>query len=133
MKAREVTLDGREWALLEQACAVVPPPRVAPTIGTDADYPDYISNLLLTVLDLQLLNPIVNNAIQHGRRYRWDRREYWAAATGVAEESVIWPGPTAGALRDTRRWSRWSPAAAWLATMINWKVGDIFAVRIVQR
>jgi hypothetical protein len=67
-----VTLSGDEWVLLERACVIVPPPRVAPSIGTDDDYPDYITNLLLTVLDLQLQNPIVNKAIQHYRSNRWD-------------------------------------------------------------
>jgi hypothetical protein len=67
-----VTLDDREWMLLEKASAAVPPPAIAPAIGTDADYPDYISNLLLTVLDLRLRNPIVNNAIQFYRDNRWN-------------------------------------------------------------
>ena len=67
-----MTLDDREWMLLEKASAAVPPPAIAPAIGTDADYPDYISNLLLTVLDLRLRNPIVNNAIQFYRDNRWN-------------------------------------------------------------
>ena len=55
-------LTDSEWALLEKVCAAVPPPAVHPAVGTDADYPDYITNLLLTVLDLRLLNVIVNSA-----------------------------------------------------------------------
>lgn len=66
-----MTLDDHEWMLLERASAAVPPPASAPAIGTDADYPDFISNLLLTVLDLRLQNPIVNNAIHFYRTNRW--------------------------------------------------------------
>lgn len=65
-------LTDHERAILEEACAGVPPPAVPPAVGTDADYPDYITNLLLTVLDLRLLNVIVNNAIEHYRAQRWD-------------------------------------------------------------
>jgi hypothetical protein len=61
-----------EWALLVVASDAVPPPAVAPAVGTDADYPDYITNLLLTVLDLRFQNVIVNNAIQHYRNNGWD-------------------------------------------------------------
>lgn len=67
-----MTLTDEEWGLLEQAAAAVPPPARAPAIGTDEDYPDYITNLLLTVLDLRLQNPIVNNAIEFYRANRWD-------------------------------------------------------------
>lgn len=67
-----MTLDEREWVSLEGASAEVPAPASAPAVGTDADYPDYITNLLLTVLDLQLQNTVVNNAIQHYRNERWD-------------------------------------------------------------
>lgn len=68
----DMALDDHQWALLEGACAAVPPPAVAPAIGTDGDYPDYVTNLLLTVLDLRLQNTIVNNAIQYYWRNRWD-------------------------------------------------------------
>ena len=70
--APNVHLNERERALLDQASAGVPPPAVAPAVGTDSDYPDYVSNLLLTVLDLQLHNKIVYNAFQHYRTNRWD-------------------------------------------------------------
>jgi hypothetical protein len=43
-----------------------------PAIGSDADYPDYVTNLMLTVLDLQLPNVIVSNAITYYRLNRWD-------------------------------------------------------------
>ncbi len=65
-------LSAEEWAQLEAASAAVPPPVTPPAIGTDADYPDYITNLLLTVLDLRLRNVIVNNAILHYRANCWD-------------------------------------------------------------
>jgi hypothetical protein len=58
--------------LLEAASVAVPPPAKAPAVGTDADYPDYITNLLLTVLDLQLRNVVVDNAIKHYWDERWD-------------------------------------------------------------
>lgn len=58
--------------LLEKTCAAVPAPASAPAVGTDSDYPDFITNLLLTVLDLRLQNPIVNNAIEFYRANRWD-------------------------------------------------------------
>lgn len=45
---------------------------VAPAVGTDRDYPDYITNLFLTVLDLRLLNPIVKNAITHYEDNGWE-------------------------------------------------------------
>jgi hypothetical protein len=45
---------------------------VPPAVGTDSDYPDYFTNLFLTVLDLRLQNVIVNNAIEHYRNNRWD-------------------------------------------------------------
>jgi hypothetical protein len=67
-----VDLSDREWALLETASSAVPPPARPPAIGSDADYPDYITNLFLTVLDLQLHNVIVNNAILYYRKNGWD-------------------------------------------------------------
>lgn len=65
-------LDPRERALLDEACALVPPPARPPAIGTDSDYPDVIENLMLTVLDLQLHNTIVNKAILHYRSRHHD-------------------------------------------------------------
>jgi hypothetical protein len=62
----------QERDLLIEACRRVPPPTQVPAVGSDADYPDYITNLFLTVLDLQLQNVIVNNAILHYRGTRWD-------------------------------------------------------------
>ena len=50
----------------------MPPPATPPAIGTDADYPDYVTNLMLTVLDLQLHNVIVNNSIIHYREHRYN-------------------------------------------------------------
>ena len=47
-------LNEGERALLDRACRAVPPPAKPPAIGTDSDYPDFITNLLLTVLDLRL-------------------------------------------------------------------------------
>ena len=58
--APDVPLNEHERAVLDTACAAVPPPAVVPAVGTDSDYPDYVSNLLLTVLDLQLHNKIVD-------------------------------------------------------------------------
>jgi len=56
-------LNEGERALLDRACGAVPPPAKPPPIGTDSDYPDFITNLLLTVLDLRLQNRIVDKAI----------------------------------------------------------------------
>jgi hypothetical protein len=58
-----VHLNEQERALLDQACAGVPPPAVTPAAGTDSDYRDYVSNLLLTVLDLQFHNKIVGRGL----------------------------------------------------------------------
>ena len=69
--APDVPLNEHERAVLDTACAAVPPPAVVPAVGTDSDYPDYVSNLLLTVLDLQLHNKIVYNAYQHYRIDLW--------------------------------------------------------------
>jgi hypothetical protein len=66
-----VQLTQQERDLLDTACAAVPPPSTPPAIGTDADYPDYVTNLMLTVLDLQLHNVIVSNAITYYRVNRW--------------------------------------------------------------
>lgn len=114
-------LNDREWALLESACAAVPPPARSPAIGTDADYPDYITNLLLTVLDLQLHNVIVNNAIQHYRRNRSDEVRTLADLENVlarfqddadgnrAAAGYLWGnayGNRIGWLRGLVRWAR---------------------------
>ena len=44
------------------ACADVPSPSTPPEQWGEDGYPDYVTNLMLTVLDLQLHNVIVNNA-----------------------------------------------------------------------
>jgi len=62
-------LDTRERGLLDQACAAVPFPAQPPAIGSDADYTNFVENLMLTVLDLQLHNVIVNNSITHFRTH----------------------------------------------------------------
>lgn len=65
-------LNEGERALLDRACGAVPPPAKPPPIGTDSDYPDFITNLLLTVLDLRLQNRIVDKAIRSYWHDRWD-------------------------------------------------------------
>ena len=65
-----MSLTDIEWASLERGCAAVPPVSRPPAIGTDRDYPDFVENLLLTVLDLRLQNIIVNNAILYFRDHR---------------------------------------------------------------
>jgi hypothetical protein len=67
-----MTLTQHEWRLLEESCAAVPPMAVPPAVGTDRDYPDFITNLFLTVLDLRLMNPIVNRAITYYRNNHWE-------------------------------------------------------------
>jgi hypothetical protein len=67
-----VPLNEGERALLDRACTAVPPPAKPPAIGTDSDYPDFITNLLLTVLDLRLKNQIVNKAMQFYWHSHWD-------------------------------------------------------------
>jgi hypothetical protein len=114
-------LDDAEWVLLERASAAVPPPAVPPAVGTDADYPDYITNLLLTVLDLQLRNPIVNNAIQYYRNNRRDEIRTLDDIEGVlarfpedregnrAAATYLWGyryGARLGRLRGLVRWVR---------------------------
>jgi hypothetical protein len=60
-------LTNDEWRKLVEACRQLPP-----AINTYDDYPDYVTNLILTVMDLQLHNVIVNNAIIFYRKGRWD-------------------------------------------------------------
>ncbi|MDP9342144.1 MAG: hypothetical protein M3Q23_08595 [Actinomycetota bacterium] len=67
-----MSLTEDEWALLEKACATVPPMAMPPAVGSDRDYPDYVTNQFLTVLDLRLINPIVKNAITYYENNRWD-------------------------------------------------------------
>ncbi len=71
-KLGTVPLKEGERALLDRVCGAVPSPAKPPAIGTDSDYPDFITNLLLTVLDLRLQNRIVDKAIQFYRHNRWD-------------------------------------------------------------
>jgi hypothetical protein len=59
--------------MLVRACADVPSPSTPPEQWRADGYPDYVTNLMLTVLDLQLHNVIVNNAIEHYRRHRWNQ------------------------------------------------------------
>ena len=58
-------LSESEWQSLVRACAEVPSPSTPPELWGEDGYPDYVTNLMLTVLDLQLRNVIVNNAIEH--------------------------------------------------------------------
>jgi hypothetical protein len=60
-------LPDNKWAKLVQACRELPP-----AVNTYDDYPDYVTNLILTVMDLQLKNVIVSNAIVFYRKERWD-------------------------------------------------------------
>ena len=114
-------LDAREWALLEAASAAVPPPAAPPAMGTDADYPDYITNLQLTVLDLQLQNVIVDNAIRHYWDNRWDEvrtledieallARFPADPEGKRAAAKYWwgylYGDRLGRLRGLVRWAR---------------------------
>jgi hypothetical protein len=73
-----VPLNAQERALLEKACAAVPSSSVPLP-----DYPDYVTNLLLTVLDLRLQNVIVNNAIEHYWQNRWNEIRSLAALENV--------------------------------------------------
>jgi hypothetical protein len=66
-------LSESEWQKLVRACAEVPSPSTLPDQWGEDGYPDYVTNLMLTVLDLQLRNVIVNNAIEHYRRHCWDQ------------------------------------------------------------
>jgi len=94
---------------------------VSSAVGTDTDYPDYVTNLMLTVLDLQLHNVIVNNAIVHFRKQRWDEihslhhlenvlakvPEDRQGNRGAAE--YLWGylyGDRVGRLRGLVRWAR---------------------------
>jgi hypothetical protein len=116
-----VPLDAQERALLDRACAAVPPPARPPAIGTDADYPNFVENLMLTVLDLQLHNVIVNNAITHYRTHRRDEvgslddleaalSRYSADAVGNREAATyLWGykyGDRLGHLRSLTAWAR---------------------------
>ncbi len=59
-----MTINDHEWALLDRACARVPSPAKMPAVGTDSDYPDYISNLLLTVLESYNQNLWITHLIE---------------------------------------------------------------------
>ena len=116
-----VSITEAEWPLLESACSLVPPPTRPPAIGTDSDYPDFITNLFLTVLDLQLHNVIVNNAIEHYRANRWNEvrtlsdlevvlGQFPADTDGNrAAAKYLWGylyGERIGRTRDLVRWAR---------------------------
>ncbi len=66
-------LSESEWNLLVLACADAPAPSTAPEVWGPEGYPDYVTNLMLTVLDLQLHNVIVNNAVAHYRQHCWNQ------------------------------------------------------------
>lgn len=55
-----------ELALLIEAC------RAVPRVGGEYQQDDYITNVLLTVLDLQMHNVAVTNSITHYWDRRWD-------------------------------------------------------------
>jgi len=112
-------LEDYEWDKLERACAAVPPPSETPAIGTDAKYPDYVTNLLLTVLDLQLHNVIVNRAIEHYWRNRWDEvRTLPDLERVLARFSDDRDGNT-GAARYLWNYSYWNRAAT-LRGLTRW-------------
>jgi len=55
-----------ELELLVEACSAVP------QVSGDYQQPDYITNVLLTVLDLRMHNVAVDNSIRHYWNNRWD-------------------------------------------------------------
>lgn len=60
-------ISADEYLILRSACHSIPPAK-----GNYLE-PDFVSNLLLTVLDYQLKNVIVSRAYQHFKTTRWDR------------------------------------------------------------
>lgn len=60
------TVSETEFSLLVQACSAVPP------ASGEYEQPDYVTNVLLTVLDLQMHNVAVNNSITFYWNNRWD-------------------------------------------------------------
>lgn len=112
-------LTAAEWKALEQACAAVPPPATTPAIGSDADYPDYITNVLLTVLDLQMLNQVVRKSIDHYREHRWGEiRSLDDLDSLLARFPDDHAGNEAVAryLWGNRFWNR----AGWLRGLVRW-------------
>lgn len=55
-----------EFDLLTEAC------RAVPRTSADYQHPDYLTNVLLTVLDLRMHNVVVNNAITYFRQHQRD-------------------------------------------------------------
>ncbi len=55
-----------EMRLLVEAC------RAVPRASGNYDYPDFVTNVLLTVLDLRMHNAAVDNSIRHYREHGWD-------------------------------------------------------------
>lgn len=60
------SVNDAEMTILIEACRTVPP------VKGDYQQTDYITNVLLTVLDLQMHNVAVTNSITHYWNNRWD-------------------------------------------------------------
>jgi hypothetical protein len=60
------TVSDTEFSLLVDAC------RAVPSTSGEYEQNDYITNVLLTVLDLQMHNVTVNNSITHYWTHRWE-------------------------------------------------------------
>jgi len=61
------TVTSEEYQALKRACESLPSPK-----GNYLE-PDFVSNLLLTVLDYQLKNTIVSRAYDHYKEKHWNR------------------------------------------------------------
>ncbi len=110
-----------EWQMLVRACAEVRSPSTPPEQWGEGGYPDHLTNLMLTVLDLQLRNAIVNNAIEYYRQHCWrqvrdldDLEAFLSNYTDNTEGNraaafALWGyryGDRLHRLRDLAAWSR---------------------------
>jgi hypothetical protein len=116
-------LTEAERSVLDAACGSVPPPDVAPVVGSDSSYPDYVTNLLLTVLDLQLDNVIVNNAITYYWKQRWDEVRDLA---GLEQVLARFPDDEDGnRLAALFLWNyRYGNRIGWLRNLVAWCRSD---------
>jgi hypothetical protein len=67
-----VPLDDHEREWLDAAAKAVPRSVLTPAFASDADHGDYVTNLLVTVLELRMRDVVVDRAIRYYQANRWD-------------------------------------------------------------
>jgi hypothetical protein len=114
--ATTTILSEEEWAKVEEACTAVPPMGIPPET---TDYPDYMENLFLTVLDLMLDNTIVYKAILY---YRDNREDEIQTLDDLGRVLASFPDDRDGNekaaqhLWDYKFWNR----VGWLRGLVRW-------------